>query len=210
LEEDYETFDTELKIKGTHPIVYVVSLIAGIVGVVASVFWFVQILGTMILKNGSPLFLFMDQWLSSLSASSVAFFATILYALLVLYLQACLAKGNTIFGIRIPFVLKIHPLLLNKTFMNSLLFNANLMLLASLATTLLALWAFPTYLGGSSLGRMSSQGFDQLPLFSAIYGKRIPMIVMEAVAVLTVVVIGGGAAWRKWRGKTKTKEEKEK
>ncbi len=180
-----------------------VSLIAGILGVVVSVFWFVQILGTMILKNGSPIFLFMDQWLSSLSASSVSFLATILYALLVLYLQACLVKGNTIFGIRIPFVIKIHPLIINKTFMNSLLFNANLMLLASMSTTLLALWAFPTYLGGSSLGKMSNQAFDQLPLFSAVYGKRIPMIIMEAVAVLTVVVIGGGAAWRKWRGKGK-------
>lgn len=182
---------------------YVVSLIAGCVGVVVSVFWIVQILGTMILKNGSPLFLFMDQWLSSLSSSSVSFLATILYSLLVLYLQACLVKGNTIFGIRIPFVLKIHPLLLNKTFMNSLLFNCNLMLLSSMATSLLAVWAFPTFLAGSALGMISSQGFDQLPLFSAIYGRRIPMIVMDVVVLLTVVVIAGRGAWRRWKGKGK-------
>ena len=154
LEEDYEIFDGELKIRTTHPIVHIISLIAGIIGVVGTIFWVVQILGTMILKNGSPIFLFMDQWLSNLSLSSAAFMATILYAILVLYLQVCLVKGNTIFGIRIPFVIKIHPLLLNKTYMNSLLFNCNLMLLASMSTTLLALWAFPTYLKASSLATL--------------------------------------------------------
>lgn len=177
---------------------------------VLSILWFVQILGTMILNNGSPLFLFIDQWLASLSTGSVSFLATILYALLVLYLQCCLVKGNTIFGLRIPFILKIHPLILNKTLMNSLLFNCNLMLLSSMATTLLGLWAFPTYLGGSALGGMEEGGMGELPLFSAIYGKRIPMIVMEVVVVLTVVVIGGRAAWRKWKGKEKEKGKEEK
>jgi LMBR1 domain-containing protein 1 len=179
------------------------------VGVVVSLFWVVQILGTMILRNASPLFLFMDQWLSSLSSSSVSFLATILYSLLVLYLQACLVKGNTIFGIRVPFILKIHPLLLNKTFMNSLLFNCNLMLLSSMATSLLAVWAFPTYLAGSSLGMLSNQGFDHLPLFSAIYGNRIPMIVMEVIVLLTVLVIAGRGLWRRWKRKGK-EEAKEK
>jgi hypothetical protein len=148
------------------------------VGIVGSVFWVVQIFGTMILKNGSPLFLFMDQWLLSLSQGSASFLATLLYGVLVLYLQVCLVKGNTIFGIRIPFVVKIHPLMVNKTYMNSLLFNCNLMLLASMSTTLLALWAFPTYLQNSSLAQLLSQAFSSEPLFSAIYGKRIPMILM--------------------------------
>jgi hypothetical protein len=175
------------------------------VGIVGSIFWVIQILGTMILNNGSPLFLFMDQWLSNLSNGSASFVATILYAILVLYLQVCLVKGNTIFGIRIPFVIKIHPLLLNKTFMNSLLFNSNLMLLASMSTTLLALWAFPTYLKASSLGILLNQAFESEPLFSAIYGKRIPMILMESIVLLTLLIIGVRAAWRKWRGTSKEK-----
>lgn len=129
-------------------------------GIIASIFWIVQIFGTMILKNGQALFLFMDQWLSNLSQGSVSFIGTLLYGIMVLYLQACLVKGNTIFGIRIPFVVKVHPLLINKTYMNSLLFNSSIMLLASMSTSLLALWAFPTYLQASSLGKLSTQAFN--------------------------------------------------
>lgn len=136
------------------------SLIGGIIGILISIFWVIQILGTMILKNGSPLFLFMDEWLSNLSKGSAGFVATILYGILVLYLQICLVKGNTIFGIRIPFIIKVHPLILNKTYMNSLLFNSNLMLLASISTSLLAIWAFPTYLQLSSFSILSQIAFN--------------------------------------------------
>lgn len=114
----------------------------------------------MILKNGQALFLFMDQWLYNLSQGSVSFIGTLIYGIMVLYLQACLVKGNTIFGIRIPFVVKVHPLMINKTYMNSLLFNCSIMLLASMSTSLLALWAFPTYLQASSLGKLSIQAFN--------------------------------------------------
>lgn len=113
----------------------------------------------MILKNGAPVFYFIDDWLASLSKGNASFLATILYGIFMLYLQVCLVKGNTVFGIRIPFVLKIHPMMINKTYMNSLLFNSNLMLLASVSSALLALWAFPTYLAASSLGKLSVSAF---------------------------------------------------
>lgn len=109
----------------------------------------------MIEKGGKPIFLFIDQWLYNLNNSSASFVATIIYGLLVLYMQVCLVKGNTVFGIRIPFIVKLHPMLVNKTYMNSLLFNSNLMLLASLSTSLLAIWAFPTYFSQSYLSRTS-------------------------------------------------------
>ncbi len=102
----------------------------------------------------------MDDWLYSLSQGSASFIATIIYGVMVLYLQVCLIKGNTIFGIRVPFLIKFHPLILNKTYMNSLLFNCNIMLLASMSTSLLSLWAFPKYLSRSSLGQLSIQAFD--------------------------------------------------
>jgi len=108
----------------------------------------------MILKNSQPLFLFMDDWLMKLSRGNASFVATLLYGIFILYIQVCIVKGNTIFGIRIPFIVKLHPMMINKTYMNSLLFNCNLMLLASLSTSFLALWAFPTYLQPTYLSRL--------------------------------------------------------
>ncbi len=171
---------------------------------VASIFWFVQILGTMILKNNVPLFYFIDDWLYSLSQGNASFLATIIYGVMVLYLQVCLVKGNTIFGIRVPFLIKFHPLILNKTYMNSLLFNCNLMLLASISTSLLSIWAFPKYLSGSSLGMLSKKAFDNEPIFSAIYAKRIPMYLMEVVVLLSILFIIGRAILRKCTGKNKS------
>lgn len=178
-----------------------VSLIGGIFAIIGSLFWLVQLFGTMIIMNGKPIFLFIDAWLSDLSNGSVSFIATIIYAIMVLYQQICLIKGNTVFGIRVPFVLKVHPLIVNKTYMNSMLFNANLMLLASLSTSLLALWAFPTYLAASSLGILNSTVIDNLPLFSSIYSKRIPMILMVSVLLLALVVTVAQVLWRKYKGK---------
>ena len=89
---------------------------------------------------------------------------------MVLYMQVCVVKGNTTFGIRIPFLFKLHPIAPNKTYMNSLLFNSNLMLLTSLSSTLLALWAFPTYLASSSLGQLNTTAFNNLKLYGSFYG----------------------------------------
>ena len=85
----------------------------------------------------------MDGWFSSLSMGNAGFVATLLYGILVLYMQICLVKGNCVFGIRIPFLVKVHPMVINKTYMNSMLFNCNLMLLAASAISIQSIWAFP-------------------------------------------------------------------
>lgn len=121
-------------------------MLFGIIAVVLSVFWFFQILGHVIrTSNKEPLYSFIDGWLSGLSTSGGSFFATMLYGVFVIYMQICLQKGNTIYGFRIPFLIKVHPMVVNKTYMNSLLFNSNLMLLASCAISFQALWSFPEY-----------------------------------------------------------------
>ena len=129
-----------------HPIVYVLGLLGGLLGIVGGIVWVLQMMGTAIQQGGRPLFLLIDGWLGDLSTGSASFVGTIIYAAMVMYMQVCVIKGNTTFGIRIPFLFKLHPMTPNKTLMNSLLFNSNLMLMTSFSSTLLALWAFPTYL----------------------------------------------------------------
>jgi hypothetical protein len=146
---------------------------------VVSLFWFIQLLGAVAGQDGQPLFSFMDAWFASLSNSGAGFVATLLYGVLVLYMQICLIKGSCVFGIRIPYLLKVHPMVVNKTYMNSLLFNCNLMLLASCAISIQSLWAFPTYFDqGSFLALTYQLEILQLPLFGSFYGKKIFMIAM--------------------------------
>lgn len=85
-------------------------LFFGIISSIISIFWLFQMLGTLIYNNGQPIYHFIDDWLNSLAVSSVGFIGVLLYGIFVLYLQACLVKGNTVFGLRIPFIVKFHPM----------------------------------------------------------------------------------------------------
>jgi len=126
---------------------------------------------------------------------------TIIYAVMMLFMQVCLSKGNSVFGIRIPFIMKVHPMIPHKTLMNSLLFNSNLMLLASMSSSFLALWCFPNYLAGSSLAQVNSIVFNNLPLYGALYGNKIPMIVLLAISILALIIFIIQISCRKCKGK---------
>ena len=185
------------------------SLGFGILASIISLLWFLQMLGSVGGGEGEVFFSLADGWLSSLSNNGTGFVATLLYGVLVLYMQICLIKGSCVFGIRIPYLLKVHPMVVNKTYMNSLLFNCNLMLLASCAISIQSLWAFPSYFGnGSFLASVYDSEILQLPLFGTFYGKKIYMIAMEALILLVLVLAVGKAVWLRCRGKDK-KDRKE-
>lgn len=136
-------FTGELDRKASHPIVYIVALIFGVLASILSLFWWVQMLGAVAGSGGVPLYGFVGEWMGDLAGGSASFVATLLYGIFVLYMEICLVKGNLVFGIRIPFLIKVHPMIVNKTYINSLLFNSNLMLLASCAISLQSIWSFP-------------------------------------------------------------------
>ncbi len=153
---------------------YIVKLIGGIFAAIVTVLWVVILLGNTIHTGGKPIFSFMDSLLTSLASGSVSFLATIIYGLLVLFLQACLIQGNIVFGLRIPFLVTFHPMKMNKTYLNSFLFNANMMMLASLATAQLSVTCFPVYVKVSFLAIFfTTEVIDNQKFFGFIYGNRI-------------------------------------
>jgi len=52
-----------------------------------------------------------------------------------IYLLWCCTKGALKFGLRIPFIFSVHPMKVNETWMNSFLFNVNLILICSVSVT---------------------------------------------------------------------------
>lgn len=203
LEDEYELFSQNIEKEERHPAVYITALLLGCLAVVVSVIWVFQILGHVFRKDAQPLYSFLDDWFSQMSGGGGSFFATLLYGALVIYMQICLAKGNCVFGLRIPFLMKIHPMVPNKTYMNSLLFNSNLMLLASCSISFLALWSFPNYFNPEHcfLAAFYENQIKALPLFGAVYGNRIPLIVMEALVLLVLLVQAVKAGYRHCKDK---------
>jgi len=125
----------------------------GIISLLLSLAWLIQLFGNTIHTNSEPILPFLDTIFLNLASGNISFLATILYGLMVLNMLACLIKGNVVFGIKIPYVIAFHPLQVNKTYLNSLLFNTSVMMLTSLSIVEMTMITFPAYLGGSYLGR---------------------------------------------------------
>jgi hypothetical protein len=122
-----------LHIVKQNPLIPYLKLGGGIFGIIISFVWLIQLLGSTIYINGTQAFQFLDGAFTTLNEGTTGFIASILYGFLVIYMLICLIKGNVIFGIKIPYVMSIHPLEVNKTYLNSLLFNTSIMLLTSLS-----------------------------------------------------------------------------
>lgn len=166
------------------------SLFFGIIAACITIVWFIQLIGTTIVINNTPVFTFLDPALLSLhNTAGVGFVSIAIYSTLVLYLQGCTIQGNIVFGLRIPFVVSFHPMKKDRTFLNSFLFNVNLMMLSSIAITQLAVLAFPTYLLQSYLGTFVYGIVFKLPLFGFLYQYRIMMACLEGIFVIALGVM---------------------
>ncbi len=60
LEKDYERFNTHLHIVSENPIIPFIKLIGGIVSVIISIVWVIQLLASTIYVEGSPIFSLLD------------------------------------------------------------------------------------------------------------------------------------------------------
>lgn len=112
-----------------------------------------------------------------------------IYSLMVLYLQGCAVKGNIVFGVRIPFVISFHPMKKDRTYLNTFLFNVNIMMLTSIATTQLTVMVFPTYLQESYLGNFFRTQVFKLPFFGWIYQNRIFMAILDIIFLMSLCVM---------------------
>ncbi len=157
---------------------------------IISLVWVIQLFGTTVYANGSPSFRLLDGLFASLNQGTGGFIASILYGVLVVYMLICLVKGNIIFGIKIPYVLSIHPLEINKTFLNSLLFNSSIMLITSLSISEMAMIAFPEYLSVSYLGAFFTNEVRNLPVFGFLYRDRIYTIVFLGFVGISLFYLG--------------------
>lgn len=108
---------------------------------------------------------------------------------MVLYLQGCAVKGNIVFGLRIPFIISFHPMKKDRTFLNSFLFNVNIMMLSSIATTQLAVLAFPLYLQSSYLGQFFRLYVFNLPMYGWLFSFRIFMACLDIIFLIALAVV---------------------
>lgn len=124
----------ELNYLDHNPLLFIGKFILGCLFCVVSVIWWIHILISIVIKsNGDPLHPFLNNFLIGLN-DGAGFMATGVFAFLSLYLLWCTTKGTLKLGLRL-LCFTIHPMKVNETWMNSFLFNIQLILLASVSVT---------------------------------------------------------------------------
>jgi len=142
LEEDVEDLQNcSSNYAKYNPLVPYFSLLGGILAIVISITWVVQVCVYVLPKTPYHPFLnnyfrWFDTWFPLFGILSVAVYA--------LYLLCCAIKGCFKFGLRFLFF-QIHPMKVNKTYMSSFMFNVGLILLCALPVVQFCTIAFSDY-----------------------------------------------------------------
>jgi len=146
LDEDFTRNKVAYKLKGGPEILAWITLFGGIFCALMSIMWIIQIIAwtniSIIGYNiGYPLLNYM-----LIAMDGVwEFFGVFFFALFAMYLEFCVIVGNFKWGLRIPWLIELHPMRHSNTLISSFLVNTELLLVASLAVTQFCARTFSVY-----------------------------------------------------------------
>jgi len=126
-----------------------------------------------IAPGGKPIYPFLNNLLTWLVEENVSFLSTAFFILFCLYLLWATIKGNIKFGLRVLLCWAIHPMKKNETYMNSFLFNINLILLTSVSVTQFCSSSFRDYVSMTDIDLIFSTQIRYLKFFVYFYNYHI-------------------------------------
>ena len=146
VEDQYDIINLQNMANQTSALGYLLKLIAGIICIILSLLWILQIIFYILIrKNGKPFFTFLNVPLVKLTDVNLSFLSICIFTVLSLYLLLITIKGNFKFGLRIMLLGEIHPMKKDNTYMNSILFNVMLVMLTSVSVIQFSIRAFGEY-----------------------------------------------------------------
>jgi LMBR1 domain-containing protein 1 len=196
LEADLEKFqmsDPQYYRKYYNPFVPYFKLVFGVIAIILTICWLIQIILFMLVNPPiygflNNYFFWFDTWFPLFGTISIAIFA--------LYLLLAAAAGNAKFGTRF-FLIKVHPLEPGKTLLNGLIFNVALMLLCTLPAVQFCTAAFSSYARFTDAATIFGTQFQYLRFFRYFWAYNVFLFMILIIFVLGAIyfscVFGGGA-----------------
>lgn len=189
LEQEYEIFEAEDKLKA-NPIVMALYLVLGILSALVSfMIWLHILLYSVIFINGQPVSEFLNRIFIFLEFKLARFISTIVFAALCVYILLCVIKGNVKFGLRLFFIIKIHPMKMGRTFMNSFLFNLIFVLLCVPAVMHFILVMFQNYMRLSSAAFLFTGLLQKMKFFEFFWEHKVFIYIFLGWTVLTFLYL---------------------
>jgi LMBR1 domain-containing protein 1 len=162
-----------------------VQLAAGVLAVALSFSWFLQILLEIFLKGKYP---FLSAVFTSL-AGAFPLFGVVAYGVFAFYLMVAIVAGSVRFAGRF-FLISMHPMRLNGTMMNSLLFNVMILLVCSVSAIQLCATAFRQFASSSAIAQIFVAQIQYLKYLNLFYSLDVPVFyaLLFAISMVQLVV----------------------
>ena len=117
------------------------------------------------------------------------FISSIAFTLIAVYILVTVVKGNIKFGMRFLLVMPIHPMKVGRTFMNSILFNLFLILLATPAVLHFIIELFEAYMRLTTGVFIFATLVENMKFFKWFYESKFFFYVYLAFAALTLIYL---------------------
>eukprot|EP00555_Chaetoceros_dichaeta_P011545 CAMPEP_0198263320 /NCGR_PEP_ID=MMETSP1447-20131203/11680_1 /TAXON_ID=420782 /ORGANISM="Chaetoceros dichaeta, Strain CCMP1751" /LENGTH=546 /DNA_ID=CAMNT_0043951867 /DNA_START=139 /DNA_END=1779 /DNA_ORIENTATION=- len=186
LETDVEEFQNcSSHYNEYNPLIPYFSLVFGVLGVVLSLAWVIQIcIG--VLPN-EPLTPFLNGYLRWFDRF-FPLFGVLSVAILSLYLLLCALKGAFKFGLNFV-IFQLHPMAVGKTYMSSFLFNIALVLLCALPVVQFTTTAFSDYARFTTVGQVFGIQIRYMKFFAWFWESKMFVYILVIVTGLTTLYL---------------------
>ena len=192
-EEEYHIVNASVESRVKNNLVvlcYYCLLPFGFLSSILTIIWIIQFsCSYFYIKNGRPGFAFLSSILIYFQDHEISFLSFFLFAILCLYLLACLIKGNFKFGVRILCCWSVHPMKKDKTYMNSFIFNVSLILLGSCAITQFCADTLYDYVSFTDIDSLFNVMIKNLKIFSLFYKYHIFQYILFGIFILSLIYL---------------------
>jgi len=187
LKNDLEYLETAFKLKGGNPFIPFGKLVLGILGIIISLMWFLQI--CLFILPEEPVHPFLNNLFVELSFPGFELMGVVAFCFQSFWLFLAVVKGAFRFGIQIPYVIKIYPMELGKTLMNAFLVNTWILLICALPTVHFCSIAFPVYARNTAVDLLFGSQIKYVKFFGAFFQNNIFIYVLLVFSFLTLIYV---------------------
>ncbi len=191
LQRDFDLLKISKEFSKSNPLWYVLKLVLGIIGLVLSIAWVLQIALFILPGVNNEVDPFLNTLfirLSNLASGDFPLFGVLAYAIFVFYLMWCTMTGAFKVGIRI-LIIRMFPMEVGKTMMNSFLANVWVLLLCTFPLIQFIATAFPVYARYTAVEALFGNQIRYLRGFNVFWRYNIFVIMMLAIAFITIIVM---------------------
>lgn len=166
---------------------YYCQLLLGIFSTIFSLIWITHIVLYFLIPSKTKVE-FLNIILIYFVENNLTFISIGIFSILCIYLLMCVIKGSIKFNFRF-FCFDLHPLIKNETYLNSFIFNVNLVLISSISIIQFSVTAFDKFTLMTDISIIFLLLIRYLQLFKIFFDYFIFEYILISFALIFLIMI---------------------